>query len=56
MEGNPFEASVIDAAMAALGELPIAPNYRASADFRRKVAGVLARRAVNAAFGWAREV
>lgn len=56
LEGKPFEPEVIDAAMAALGELPIAPNYRASADFRRKVAGVLARRAVNAAFGWAREV
>jgi len=56
LEGKAFGQAEIDTAIAALGELPIAPNYRAPADYRRKVAGVLARRAMQTAAGWAKEV
>lgn len=56
LEGKSFGQAEIDAAIVALGELPIAPNYRAPAAYRRKVAGVLARRAMQTASGWAKEV
>lgn len=56
LEGERPSTSLIAAAAAELaGSVRIAPNFRADADYRRKLAGVLCRRALARALPWARE-
>jgi xanthine dehydrogenase small subunit len=55
LEGNAFDATAVDAAVATLAEIAIAPNFRASSGYRRQLVGVLARRALMTAYAWARE-
>lgn len=51
LEGKAFTAELLDAAAAKLREvIQVAPNFRASADYRRELAGTLARRALHNAF------
>jgi len=56
LEGKAFDEATVDAAIATLAEVAVAPNYRASAAYRRKLVGVLARRALMTAFDWAKEL
>jgi CO/xanthine dehydrogenase FAD-binding subunit len=52
LEGQAFGAELLEEAVATLrAKIQVAPNFRASAEYRRDVAGTLARRALNHAFG-----
>jgi len=54
IEGQTFDLRLIEAAGKQLSEVvPVAPNFRASADYRRELAGVLCKRALQSAFTWA---
>ncbi len=54
LEGSALSDDAISRALAALDrELPIAPNYRAPAEYRRELTQVLARRALETARTWA---
>ncbi|MBI5531734.1 MAG: FAD binding domain-containing protein [Deltaproteobacteria bacterium] len=55
LEGKAYDAAAVDEAIATLGDLPVAPNFRASPGYRRQLAGVLSRRALMTAYEWARE-
>jgi len=54
VEGQALEAGLLEQAGKKLSEVvQVAPNFRASADYRRELAGVLAKRALGNAFTWA---
>lgn len=54
LEGQAFTSELLDKAARAVREsVQVAPNFRASADYRRELAGTLARRALHTAFSWA---
>lgn len=54
IEGKPYDHALIEAAGQKLSEVvQVAPNFRASADYRRELAGVLCKRALQTAFTWA---
>ena len=55
LEGKAFDAAAVKAAVALLGDVAIAPNYRASAAYRRQLVAVLAERALMTAYTWAKE-
>jgi CO/xanthine dehydrogenase FAD-binding subunit len=55
LEGKPFDAAAVKAATALLGDIAIAPNYRASAGYRRQLVAVLSERALMTAYQWAKE-
>lgn len=51
LEGQAFEPELLaEAARKVTEGVPVGPNFRASADYRREIAGVLARRTLRAAF------
>jgi CO/xanthine dehydrogenase FAD-binding subunit len=54
LEGKALDAKLLAEAARKVSEgVPVGPNFRASADFRREIAGVLARRTLEAAFSMA---
>jgi carbon-monoxide dehydrogenase medium subunit len=54
VEGKSLEPGLLEACGKKLSELvPVAPNFRASAEYRRELAGVLVQRALQSAFTWA---
>jgi CO/xanthine dehydrogenase FAD-binding subunit len=54
LEGQPPTAALLEAASAELARVVrVAPNFRADREYRRKLARVLARRALEAATTWA---
>lgn len=55
LEGKGFDAAAVKAAVALLGEVAVAPNYRASAAYRRQLVSVLTERALMTAYQWAKE-
>jgi len=54
LEGQSFGEELLQkAAQKVRDEVQVAPNFRASPEYRRELAGTLARRALNTAFTWA---
>ena len=54
VEGKAFDLALVEACGKKLsGIVPVAPNFRASAEYRKELAGVLVRRALQSAFTWA---
>ena len=54
VEGKGFDLGLLEKAGKKLSEtVAVAPNFRASAEYRRELAGVLAKRALQSAFTWA---
>jgi carbon-monoxide dehydrogenase medium subunit len=54
LEGNEPDDRTVQAATKKLAEvIHVGPNFRASADYRRELAGVLVRRALHTAYNWA---
>jgi len=56
LEGRPLDDALLAEAGRKVSEtVPVAPNFRAPAEYRRELAGVLSRRALAAAFAQAKE-
>ncbi|MBI5546956.1 MAG: FAD binding domain-containing protein [Deltaproteobacteria bacterium] len=54
IEGKGTDPALVEGAGKKLSEVvTVAPNFRASADYRRELAGVLCKRALESAFTWA---
>jgi aerobic carbon-monoxide dehydrogenase medium subunit len=54
VEGKGFDLSLLEEAGRKLSlAVSVAPNFRASAEYRRELAGVLSKRALQSAFTWA---
>lgn len=54
LEGKGFDPGLLEQVGQKVSEVvQVAPNFRASADYRRELAGVLAKRAAQSAFTWA---
>jgi CO/xanthine dehydrogenase FAD-binding subunit len=54
LEGKAFAPLLLDEAAAKVREVAqVAPNFRASPDYRRELAGTLSRRTIETAFNWA---